>query len=76
MVDCPIAELEALEPVGLNKELCEQFFSVASVKRALFKARDEEGGDASPSSKMLNVTPEPEPISSMYIPIDAPLCLL
>ncbi|MFS7993322.1 hypothetical protein Hanom_Chr12g01092671 [Helianthus anomalus] len=53
MVDCPIAKLEALEQVGLNKELCEQLLSVASVKRALFGASYEEGDDVGPSSKRL-----------------------
>ncbi|MFS7981248.1 hypothetical protein Hanom_Chr10g00948701 [Helianthus anomalus] len=72
MVDCPRVELEALEPEGLNKELCEQLLSVAFVKRALFKTSDEEGGDVGPYTKKLKVTPEPEPVSSMYIPIDAP----
>ncbi|MFS7993320.1 hypothetical protein Hanom_Chr12g01092651 [Helianthus anomalus] len=53
MVGCPIAKLEALEQVGLNKELCEHLLSVASVKRALFGASDEEGDDVGPSSKRL-----------------------
>ncbi|MFS7977705.1 hypothetical protein Hanom_Chr10g00907181 [Helianthus anomalus] len=72
MVDCPIAELEALEPKGLNKELCAHLLSVSSVKRALFETNDEEGEDAGPSSKKLKVILEPEPVSSMSIPIDAP----
>ncbi|KAF5805567.1 hypothetical protein HanXRQr2_Chr05g0210861 [Helianthus annuus] len=60
IIDCPIVELKALELEGLNKELCEQLLSVASIKRALFETSDEEGGDASPSSKRLKVTPKPE----------------
>ncbi|MFS7906732.1 hypothetical protein Hanom_Chr01g00062671 [Helianthus anomalus] len=45
MVDCPMAELEALEPEGLNKELCEELLSVASVKLALFETSNEKSGD-------------------------------
>ncbi|MFS7889926.1 hypothetical protein Hanom_Chr00s000005g01612701 [Helianthus anomalus] len=39
----PVAEFEALDPAGLNKELCDQLRSVASVKRALFKTSDNVG---------------------------------
>ncbi|MFS7961306.1 hypothetical protein Hanom_Chr08g00713441 [Helianthus anomalus] len=38
----------------------------------LNKEFDEESGDASPSTKKLKITEEPELISSMSIPIDAP----
>ncbi|MFS7986564.1 hypothetical protein Hanom_Chr11g01011801 [Helianthus anomalus] len=76
MVDCPKADLEALESEGLNKELCEQLLSIASIKRAFFETSDEEGGDASPFIKKLKVTPEPESVSSMSIPIDDPHCPL
>ncbi|MFS7948809.1 hypothetical protein Hanom_Chr06g00564201 [Helianthus anomalus] len=72
MVDRPVDELGALESEGLNTELCEQLLSVASVKRALFETSDEESGDVGPSTKKLKVTEEPEPVSFMSIPIDAP----
>ncbi|KAJ0605241.1 hypothetical protein HanHA300_Chr02g0060781 [Helianthus annuus] len=72
MVDRPVAELEALEAEGLNKELCEQLLAVASVKRALFETSDEEDNDAGPSSKKLKVFPDPELVSAMSITIDAP----
>ncbi|MFS7945200.1 hypothetical protein Hanom_Chr06g00521351 [Helianthus anomalus] len=77
MVDCPVAELEALESEGPKKELCTQLLSTPSVQQALFETDDEEGGDASLSSKKLKVTPEPEQESYMSIPIDAaPLSFL
>ncbi|MFS7947015.1 hypothetical protein Hanom_Chr06g00543051 [Helianthus anomalus] len=72
MVDCPIIELEALEPEGLNNELCEYLLSLASIKRAFFETSDEEGGDVGPSTKKLKVTEEPALVSSMSIPIDTP----
>ncbi|MFS8001760.1 hypothetical protein Hanom_Chr13g01194221 [Helianthus anomalus] len=72
MVDYPIAKLEALEPACLNKELCEKLLSVAYVKGALFGTSDEEGDDVGHSSKRLKVILDPEPISSMSIPVDAP----
>ncbi|KAJ0813513.1 hypothetical protein HanPSC8_Chr17g0774251 [Helianthus annuus] len=55
MVNCLIAELEALELEGMNRELCTQLLSAPSVKRALFETCDEEGGDAAPSSKKLKM---------------------
>ncbi|KAJ0878763.1 hypothetical protein HanRHA438_Chr10g0443441 [Helianthus annuus] len=74
MVDHPISELEVMEPQGLNKNLCEQVFVVASTKRALFETNDEEVGDVGPSSKKPKISEEPEKVSSMSIPIDvAPL---
>ncbi|MFS7920051.1 hypothetical protein Hanom_Chr03g00219731 [Helianthus anomalus] len=72
MVDRSNPELGALERECLNKELCEQLLVVASVKRTLFEPNSEEGGDVGPLLKKLKMGEEPELVTSMSIPIDAP----
>ncbi|MFS7961843.1 hypothetical protein Hanom_Chr08g00719801 [Helianthus anomalus] len=66
-----VKEMEALS-YPYDEALSRMLLAVGSVKRALFEISDEEDDEAGPSSKKMKVCPDPEPVSTMSIPIDAP----